>query len=123
MNNLEKNYFLFKNKDLILASNKHFLFTKINFSVITLLNFINCIVIDNLMKLDNKTEYNYINYFITEKLIVGDPISVSYNSERNLFSFEGLCIAKRKKKLKSINSSLILRAKINEVGVEVIFFY
>lgn len=55
---------------------------------------------------------------------VGDILNVSYISNFITYGFEGICICLRKKHIKNINTSFILRNILSGVGVELtISFY
>lgn len=54
---------------------------------------------------------------------VGDIVNISYISGFITYGFEGICICLRKKKLKNINASFILRNILSGVGVELTISY
>lgn len=55
---------------------------------------------------------------------VGDILNVSYISGFVTYGFEGICICLRKKHIKNLNTSFILRNILSGVGVELtISFY
>ena len=54
---------------------------------------------------------------------VGDIISISYVIKFITFGFEGICICLRKKKIKNMNSTFILRNNLNGIGVELTMAY
>src|ERR1700678_768607 len=54
---------------------------------------------------------------------VGDVVEVIFFRGALPFIFEGVCIALRKKKLKSSDTSFILRNVIFGIGIEMVFSY
>jgi len=55
--------------------------------------------------------------------VIGDVLGLSFCNKGYSFSFEGLCIAIRKKKLVSPETSFILRNIIGGIGIEVSFSF
>jgi len=55
--------------------------------------------------------------------LIGDILGLSFRNKGYSFSFEGLCIAIRKKKILHPETSLILRNILGTVGIEVSFSF
>jgi ribosomal protein L19 len=55
--------------------------------------------------------------------LVGDILKISYISKFITYGFEGICICFRKKRLKNLNASVILRNFLSGVGVELTISY
>jgi ribosomal protein L19 len=109
--------------ELMVSKSRDFM-VKTNFCIsnLGLYNLSNLISYED-FKVDREKRNIYILNSEEDRLVVGNPVSVAYRSSNNFFSFEGLCVLKRFKSLKSLNSTIGLRAKINGVGTEVIFFF
>jgi len=55
--------------------------------------------------------------------LIGDILGLSFRNKGYSYSFEGLCIAVRKKKALNPETSLVLRNVLGDVGVELTFSY
>ena len=53
----------------------------------------------------------------------GDIVKITFNKGGMVYSFEGLCLALKNKKVLSKNSTLILRNVMDRVGVEITVGY
>jgi hypothetical protein len=56
-------------------------------------------------------------------LRIGDSVICTYRSGVNYYSMEGLFVGKRFSQLQNLNSTLIIRASIDNVGIQSLFFY
>lgn len=55
--------------------------------------------------------------------LIGDILGLSFRNKGYSYSFEGLCIAVRKKKVLSPETSLVLRNILGDVGIELTFSF
>jgi len=55
--------------------------------------------------------------------VIGDILGLSFRNKGYSYSFEGLCIAIRKKKSLSPETSLVLRNILGDVGIEFTFSF
>lgn len=53
----------------------------------------------------------------------GDILEVFFSKRGSIFTFEGICLAIKKKNFLNINASIVLRNFIHKVGIECIFSY
>lgn len=83
--------------------------------------------IDN--NLNNNNRVNFIknrkqrNLISSSKLNTGDILSVVFWQKGIIYKFEGICISIKKKKLLSLNTSLIIRNVIAGIGIELTVSY
>jgi ribosomal protein L19 len=53
----------------------------------------------------------------------GDVLEVFFSKRGSIFTFEGICLAIKKKNFLNVNASIVLRNFIHKVGIQCIFSY